>query len=211
MAARILFSRCSLLCSASLLRTKEQSSRNASNPVIITTEQREARLAGRKEARIQASNQRTQSRFEHRQSRKALWRGTRNSCKSEEDLQDKPSAERLVTLVPGLFSIANRYNQTYMSVLTIIVEYYLSKSIKVKRFDTRKNCLLLARYQKVSAHSSTNKQAIAIQKQEWGSGGLVPPPLQVKNHRFLWKNIKNHHHPHVVVDCFFVYLLYILL
>ena len=105
----------------------------------------------------------------------------------------------------------HRYNQTYMSVLTIIVEYYLSKSIKVKRFDTYKNCLLLARYQKVSAHSSTNKQAIAIQKQEWGSGGLVPPPLQVKNHRFLWKNIKNHHHPHVVVDCFFVYLLYILL
>ena len=89
-----------------------------------------------------------------------------NSCKSEEDLQDKPSAERLVTLVPGLFFIANRYNQTYMSVLTIIVEYYLSKSIKVKRFDTYKNCLLLARYQKVSAHSSTNKQAIAIQKQE---------------------------------------------
>lgn len=49
-------SRCSLLCSASLLRTKEQSSRNASNPVIITTEQREARLAGRKEAPKQQSS-----------------------------------------------------------------------------------------------------------------------------------------------------------
>ena len=77
-----------------------------------------------------------------------------------------------------------------MSVLTIIVEYYLSKSIKVKRFDTYKNCLLLARYQKVSAHSSTNKQAIATSSKNEDQGGLSPRPYKSKNIDSLKKTSK---------------------
>ena len=50
----------------------------------------------------------------------------------------------------------------------------------------RKNSLLLARYQKVSAHSSTNKQAIATSSKNEDQGAC-PPPLQVKNHRFFLK------------------------
>ena len=96
-----------------------------------------------------------------------------------------------------------------MSVLTIIVEYYLSKSIKVKRFDTYKNCLLLARYQKVSAHSSTNKQAIATSSKNEDQGGLSPRPYKSKIIDFSEKTSKIIITPMLllIVSLFIVYII----
>lgn len=98
-----------------------------------------------------------------------------------------------------------------MSVLTIIVEYYLSKNTKVKCFDTHKNCLLFARYQKVSAPSSTNKQAIATSSKNEDQGGLSPRPYKSKNIDSLKKTSKITITPMILlIVSLFIVLYYII-
>ena len=95
-----------------------------------------------------------------------------------------------------------------MSVLTIIVEHYLSKNTEVKSFDARKNaCFLYVNRKSAHTHRRTSKLQPPRSKNE-DQGGLSPRPYKSKIiDSSLKKTSKITFTHHDVVDCFFVYCI----